>query len=137
MRKILLSLSCFTLMMSCCSTENPIKNNKQSKPIVHNGYWQQQADYKMEIDMDVDTYQFKGKQNIKYTNNSPDVLDKVFYHLYFNAFQPNSEMDARVQSIRMPDSRFAPNVGTRAKPIYESRIARLKPSEIGYIEIVD
>lgn len=99
------------------------------------GYWQQQADYTMAIDMDVETYQFKGTQNIKYTNNSPDVLDKVFYHLYFNAFQPNSEMDARLQSIVDPDGRMAINKGTRENPAYESRIAKLKDDEIGYIKV--
>ena len=46
-------------------------------------YWQQKADYKMEIDMDVETYQYKGKQELVYTNNSPDALNRVFYHLYF------------------------------------------------------
>ncbi|WP_298901172.1 M1 family metallopeptidase [uncultured Psychroserpens sp.] len=99
------------------------------------GYWQQQADYTMSIDMDVESYQFKGTQNIKYTNNSPDVLDKVFYHLYFNAFQPGSEMDARIQSIKDPDGRMATNVGTKENPIYESRIAKLNPDEIGYIKV--
>nr|WP_321234056.1 M1 family metallopeptidase [uncultured Psychroserpens sp.] len=98
-------------------------------------YWQQQANYTMAIDMDVESYQFTGTQNIKYTNNSPDVLDKVFYHLYFNAFQPNSEMDARVHSIKSPDGRFMTNIGTEQNPIYGSRIARLNADEIGYIKI--
>ena len=25
---------------------------------------------------------------VKYTNNSPETLDKLFWHLFFNAFQP-------------------------------------------------
>ncbi len=58
-------------------------------------YWQQEVDYNMEIDMDVETFQYKGKQTAVYTNNSPDVLKRVFYHFYFNAFQPGSEMDVR------------------------------------------
>ena len=78
---------------------------------------------------------FLGHKTLKYTNNSPDVLDKVFYHLYFNAFQPNSEMDARVHSIKSADRRFMTNVGTEQNPIYGSRIARLKADEIGYIKI--
>lgn len=86
-------------------------------------YWQQHVDYKMEIDMDVNTYQYKGKQTLIYTNNSPDVLDKVFYHLYFNAFQPGSEMDVRSLTIKDPD----PRVG--------SRISKLTPDEIGYIKV--
>jgi hypothetical protein len=98
-------------------------------------YWQQHVDYTMAIDMDVKTYQYTGTQQLVYTNNSPDELHRVFYHLYPNAFQPGSEMDARAQSIADPDRRMAPNVGTKENPIYESRIAKLKPDEIGYINV--
>ena len=49
-------------------------------------YWQQHADYKMEVSMDVKNYLYKGKQELVYTNNSPDTLRKVFYHLFPNAF---------------------------------------------------
>lgn len=99
------------------------------------GYWQQQADYTMAIDMDVNSYQFKGKQNIKYTNNSPDTLNRVFYHLYFNAFQPGSEMNARLSSIVDPDKRMTKNTGTKEKPIYVSRISKLNDDEIGFIKV--
>lgn len=85
-------------------------------------YWQQKADYKMEIKMDAKKYQYQGKQEISYTNNSPDTLHKVFYHLYFNAFQPGSEMDVRSRTIIDPDSRVG------------DRISKLSPSEIGYIK---
>lgn len=86
-------------------------------------YWQQHVDYKMEIDMDVKTYQYKGKQQIIYTNNSPDVLTRVFYHVYFNALQPGSEMDVRSRTIPDPDRRVG------------DRISKLQPHEIGYIKV--
>ena len=85
-------------------------------------YWQQRADYKMTIDMDAKKHQYKGSQELKYTNNSPDTLNRVFYHLYFNAFQPGSEMDVRSLTISDPDSRV------------KDRISKLSPSEIGYIK---
>ena len=69
-------------------------------------YWQQHVDYKMEVKMDVKNYQFQGKQELVYTNNSQDTLKKVFYHLYYNAFQPGSEMDMRLQNIPDPDARM-------------------------------
>ena len=69
------------------------------------GYWQQQADYTMDIDFDAEKHQFKGVQDIIYTNNSEDTLKKVFYHLYYNAFQPGSMMDIRSRTIADPDSR--------------------------------
>ncbi|MEO6346966.1 MAG: M1 family metallopeptidase [Aquaticitalea sp.] len=105
------------------------------KVTTESSYWQQHIDYSMDINMDVKTYQYTGTQKLVYTNNSPDVLNRVFYHLYPNAFQPGSEMDARAQNIADPDSRIAPNIGTKESPIYESRIAKLKPDEIGYIKI--
>ena len=90
----------------------------------------------MDIDMDVEKYQFKGKQKLVYTNNSPDQLNEVFYHLQFNAFQPGSEMDIRLQHIADPDTRMVINKGTIENPEFESRIATLKPDEIGYQKII-
>src|SRR5690554_3567202 len=87
-------------------------------------YWQQNADYKMDIQMDAENHQYKGKQEITYTNNSPDTLNKVFYHLYFNAFQPGSEMDVRSRTIVDPDRR----VGDRISKLTQEEIGYIKPS---------
>lgn len=98
-------------------------------------YWQQHVAYKMDIDMDVKSYQYKGKQTLTYTNNSPDELNKVYYHLYFNAFQPGSEMDIRLQNIQDPDGRMVTKSGTEENPIVTSRISVLKPDEMGFIKV--
>lgn len=85
--------------------------------------WQQSVSYQMEVEMDVATNQYTGRQTIAYTNNSPDTLDRVFFHLYYNAFQPNSMMDVRSRSIIDPDRRVM------------DRIAKLKPNEIGFLNV--
>lgn len=85
--------------------------------------WQQRCKYEMDIDMDTEKHQFKGKQTLTYYNNSGDELNKVFYHLYFNAFQPGSMMDERSRTINDPD----PRVG--------ARISKLKPNEYGWHKI--
>ncbi|MEM9261835.1 MAG: M1 family peptidase, partial [Bacteroidota bacterium] len=85
--------------------------------------WQQSATYAMEIDMDVKKNQYAGEQTIVYTNNSPDTLNRVFYHLYFNAFQPGSMMDVRNLTLPDADSRVG------------KRISKLKEDEIGYIKV--
>ncbi|MCV9932456.1 M1 family metallopeptidase [Flavobacterium sp. LS1R47] len=100
-------------------------------------YWQQHVDYKMDVSMDVKNYLYKGKQELVYTNNSPDTLRKVFYHLFFNAFQPGSEMDARVQTIKDPDGRMINKVKVDGKDIKESRMKTLKPNEIGFLNITN
>ncbi len=89
-------------------------------------YWQQHVDYAMEVNMNVENFQYMGSQKLVYTNNSPDTLKRVFYHLYFNAFQPGSEMDIRLQNIQDPDDRMTAEDG-------KSRIATLSENEMGYL----
>ena len=103
-----------------------------SQPLsAQNGYWQQKVKYTMDIDMDVNANRFTGKQKLVYTNNSPDKLDKLFYHLYFNAFQPGSGMDAR--------SRELGNIKVNGRADWDARvrdrISKLKEDEIGYQRI--
>ncbi|MBT9187010.1 M1 family metallopeptidase [Zobellia russellii] len=95
--------------------------------VAQNGsYWQQHVDYNMQVDMNVENFQYTGTQKLVYTNNSPDELTRVYYHLFFNAFQPGSEMDMRLQSIPDPDGRMTDEQKN-------SRIAILKDNEIGYL----
>ena len=85
--------------------------------------WQQRVDYEMNVDLDAAVHQYHGTQRLRYTNNSPDTLTKVFYHLYFNAFQPGSMMDVRSRTIADADARVA------------DRISKLTPQEQGWIKI--
>jgi hypothetical protein len=94
--------------------------------------WQQRVKYIMNIDMNVLTNQFTGKQKLEYWNNSPDTLTKVFYHLYFNAFQPGSMMDTRSRRQGTISSGRGQDWDARVK----DRILNLKPEEIGYQRII-
>lgn len=116
MRKELLPalLSLVVLLLSFCE---PLQGQRH-------GYWQQEAAYEMEIDMDVSTHRFDGSQRLLYTNHSPDTLDRVYYHLYFNAFQLGSMMDVRSRTIEDPDRRV------------RDRIYHLEEDEIGYQEVL-
>ena len=99
------------------------------------GYWQQDVKYTMDIDVDEKDFQYDGSMTLVYGNNSGQSLSKVYFHLYFNAFQPGSMMDHRLTSISDPDARMVKNVGTREKPVLESRISKLTPDQIGYQKI--
>ena len=91
--------------------------------------WQQRIKYTMDINMDVNTNRFSGKQKIEYTNNSPDTLSRMFIHLYWNAFQPNSMMDARSRELgKKIIGADRQDWDGRVK----DRILKLKENEIGY-----
>ncbi len=85
--------------------------------------WQQRAEYSMDVKLDVSTHKVNGTQKLVYYNNSKDTLTKVYYHLFFNAFQPGSMMDVRSRNIVDPDARVA------------DRIVKLNDKEIGYQHI--
>ena len=61
--------------------------------------WQQRIKYGIDVQLDVQTNRFSGSEQIDYWNNSPDTLNKIFFHLYWNAFQPNSSMDVRSREL--------------------------------------
>ena len=88
-----------------------------------NNYWQQRVEYRININFDYEKHQFLGDQNLIYYNNSEDTITKVFFHLYFNAFQPGSMMDVRSRSLPDPDRRVM------------DRISKLNEDEIGFHEI--
>ena len=87
-------------------------------------YWQQEAHYQMDIDFNTKNHQFDGLQELTFINHSPDTLNKVFYHLYFNAFQPGSMMDVRSRTIVDPDRRVG------------DRISKLSQSEMGIQQVL-
>lgn len=78
-------------------------------------YWQQAADYTMEVSLDTETANYSGVQTLVYTNNSPETLHKVFYHLYFNAFRPGSEMAVRLKSSPDRNGRFKVDLDSLTK----------------------
>ncbi|GAB3018127.1 M1 family metallopeptidase [Niabella terrae] len=102
-----------------------------SNTYAQQGYWQQRVKYQMDINMDVTTNQFTGTQKLEYWNQSPDTLDRVFYHLYWNAFQPGSMMDQRSRR------QGTIQIGARSDwdPRVRDRISQLKPDEIGYQKV--
>jgi hypothetical protein len=105
----------------------------QSSKNVSSSYWQQRVKYDMNVDVNAEANQFTGTQKLEYWNNSPDTLTKVYYHLYWNAFQPGSMMDERSRRQgTQTNARGSADWDGRVK----DRISKLSPSEIGYQKIL-
>ena len=77
----------------------------------------------MVIDVNTENHTYQGKQILEYKNNSPDTLNRVFYHLFFNAFRPNSE--------QVLASKYA----TFERRGVAEKIANLKSEDWGLVEI--
>jgi hypothetical protein len=110
-----LALLCFLLAFISIAPDSAVA---QGSPT-----WQQHVEYEMDVTLDVDGHQMDGHQILHYANNSPDTLYHVYYHLYFNAFNPHSAMAERNRRLPDPDSRIVP------------RIFNLGPDEVGYHRI--
>jgi aminopeptidase N len=82
----------FLLLLSCtgtvCGQEYASRGNelywKNRKP--HAAYWQQDVAYDIDARIDETTHQINASEELVYTNNSPDTLYYVFFHLFQNAF---------------------------------------------------
>ena len=80
-------------------------------------YWQQHVSYDIHVTLIDSIHTLNGSLSVVYTNNSPDTLYEVYFHLYSNAFQPGSLMDERSRAIH-------------SRPVLD-RISKLPQSEQG------
>ncbi|HEU5165232.1 MAG TPA: M1 family metallopeptidase [Chitinophagaceae bacterium] len=85
--------------------------------------YQQHVDYSMQIDFNAAENKFSGYQKAIYSNNSPDTLQNIFCHLFYNAFQPGSAMAERATHIRDQEGAIV------------QKFMSLQPGEYGYQQI--
>ena len=99
--------------------------------------WQQKIKYTIDVNMDIFTNKLTGNEKIEYINNSPDTLKRLFFHAYWNAFQPNSSMDVRSRELGktvVRKDRNGNNVLDWDGRV-TNRISMLNKNEIGYQNI--
>ncbi|QEC67430.1 M1 family metallopeptidase [Panacibacter ginsenosidivorans] len=96
--------------------------------------WQQKIKYLINVNMNVQTNRFTGSEKIDYWNNSPDTLNRIFFHLYWNAFQPGSMMDVRSREL----GKILLGTNKKGENVYDwddrvkDRISKLQPDELGF-----
>lgn len=100
-------------------TDNPYywKNRKP-----HAAYWQQDVYYNIKAFINDSTDIITAKQELAYWNNSPDTLTYVYFHLYQNAFQPDSYLDNLQKN-------------NNVKPVYGKYENQKKGTEINSIKV--
>ena len=99
-----ISALCLLLVLSFCAHANPPWQGpyrsaanphywKNKSHLLGKDYWQQDVSYRMKARMDEQSDILTGEARITYYNNAPDTLRELFFHLYQNAFQPDSYLD--------------------------------------------
>src|SRR5215216_7673283 len=73
-----------------------------------NKYWQNRADYVIDVSLDETTNRINGKETVTYHNNSPDILTYLWMQIDPNIFAKDS--DAEV-------TREAPVIDQKGLPI--------------------
>jgi hypothetical protein len=81
------------------TTDNYWKNRKP-----FDGYWQQDVAYNIDATLDDESDQIRGILKLKYTNNSPNELSELYFHLYQNMFDSNSYASKMRNGQRAPSS---------------------------------
>jgi len=69
-------------------------------------YFQQKVDYTIRVSLDDKKHALTGEEVISYTNNSPDSLSEIYFHLWPNAYR-NDETALADQLERMGSNRMA------------------------------
>jgi hypothetical protein len=109
-------ISVFFLLLPCY--------NLFAQATIHSAVTDQQyVNYSMQIDFNAQEDKFIGHQKAVYFNNSGDTLQNIFYHLFYNAFQPGSPMEQRATHIKDQDGGIVTSFQT------------LKPADYGREQI--
>jgi hypothetical protein len=67
-------------------------------------YWQQEVNYNIDVALNDKNHRLKGFLKLEYTNNSPDKLDFIWFHLWPNAYKNENTAFAK-QILREADGK--------------------------------
>ncbi|NNK86960.1 MAG: M1 family metallopeptidase, partial [Flavobacteriaceae bacterium] len=67
-------------------------------------YWQNTADYTIELEVTPETRELSGTETVIYTNNSPDDLSTIVIRLYYDVFRKGNERGMSVNPEDIDDN---------------------------------
>jgi hypothetical protein len=84
-------------------------------------YWQNTADYTLDINFDPATRLLKGVADIQYTNNSPDTLKQVWFKLYPNIYKASSPRQSPVDPDDLGEGVIIDSLYINGQPTEKTR----------------
>lgn len=80
-----------------------LKGSRTTHGLPGEKYWQNKADYAIQVGFDPATRLVNGTEQITYYNNSPDTLSQLVFKLYPNIYQKGATRDMRVKPQDVTD----------------------------------
>ena len=80
-------------------------------------YWQNRADYKMDVQFNPGNQVLSGSEEIHYFNNSPDTLKRLLLHLFPNILKKDNYRDYPADLADLIDGVILENVSVNNSPI--------------------
>jgi hypothetical protein len=98
-----------------------------------NEYWQNSAEYKIEVEVEPSAYLFNGSEEVTYYNNSPDTLKQIVLRLYPNVFKKGSARDYAMSPEAVTDGVLIKkiSVGDRSINLENQSIFRVTNTTAG------
>ena len=70
-------------------------------------YWQQDVAYTIKVSLNDKQHSLKGDLSLEYTNNSPDTLGFIWFHLWPNAYKDSTTALAKQLAADKPTGKKA------------------------------
>lgn len=86
------------------------KNTRSSSGKPGIKYWQNSADYTINVTYDPDSRYLSGTEEINYINNSPDTLTEIIFKLYPNIYKKGTVRDMPVEAPDLTDGVTIENI---------------------------
>ncbi len=80
-----------------------LKGSRTTNGLPGEKYWQNKADYVIQVSFDPATRLVNGTEQITYYNNSPDTLSQIVFKIYPNIYQKGAARDMKVKSEDLTD----------------------------------
>lgn len=80
-------------------------------------YWQNRADYSIQVHFDPRTRLVNGRESIVYTNSSPDTLRQLLFKLYPNLYKKGAARNQAVKAEDLTDGVAVSNIDIEGQPV--------------------
>lgn len=85
-------------------------------------YWQNSADYNLQINFDPSSRLLTGSEEVDYVNNSPDTLQNIIFKLYPNLYKKGSAREMPIKESDLTDGVKISSIAVDSKQVDSTRI---------------